>query len=435
MEKQKIFGKIYSPEHSEDVIENVWLHIHSDKIYIEAPQEFYGDKNWQILLGEFNGLDKVTFVNSHTGGGSSGSGGSWRRIYVSYMLKGVHLNSYQELVFKKVSLTSPALSNWITLPEGIEETDRNLYKVPEIRTILKTLVDDFLISIKIGHSREVSFKKLNVQKKCFISIESPNPIHVQDLSEVFRKIKKWILFITNKNPEFSEYYLTDTKDEVYELVNTLDDLNESRFTQNLSLSFYNLKTSIEPLFHEWMTNDKLHTIIDIIQEKEYNTDMSFQSYFLNMCVAIESFHYIFGDESKNEKTQIRINDRELILSLIQDQQLKERFEGVSQRWHESTYRERLKSYKNIFEQIMGDSFKFSASKLINKIVNTRNSLAHSGTYKDNMKHIELLLIGKVIEFTIKQEILKLLKYEPKREGQIIEDSKRHIEILASLNEY
>ena len=184
-----------------------------------------------------------------------------------------------------------------------------------------------------------------------------------------------------------------------------------------------------------MQIEKLETIVDLLQEKNYNTDMTFQSYFLNMCVSIESFHYIFKDESGNDNIGKRIKDREAILTLIEDPELKKRFSEISQRWNESTYRERLKSFKLTVEFIMGTTFDFSFTKLVNKIVDTRNSLAHTGTYTKQLKHVELLLIGKVIEFTLKIEVLKLLEYVPRRENDILENAKRYVQILANLNEY
>jgi hypothetical protein len=84
---------------------------------------------------------------------------------------------------------------------------------------------------------------------------------------------------------------------------------------------------------------------------------------------------------------------------------------------------------------MGNTFKCRPNDFIQKVVSTRNSLAHNGTYKEHLTHIELLLYGKVIEFVIKLEILKLFGTNAEYIQEIKDDSKMHIEILAKLNEY
>ena len=435
MQNQRLFGQIFTPDNPENKITGVWLNIENNTIFIEAPFNAFGDKNWKILLGEFNGLDKVTFLNIRTGGGSSGYGGSWRKLYVSTIIKGKHFHSEKELAFKKITLTSPAMAKWIRLCGGIKLIEPDLYQIPHNKEIFSINFEDINISASIGHMREFSSSNLNIEKNCYWVIESKNSKDLFSFSEIMRKIKKWILFVTNKNPEFSDYSVTDENDDHFELVNTLRDLNDSRFTQNLALNFQDVKSSIENMLYSWLEKEKLESIVELIQEKEYNTELSFQSYFLNMCVAIESLDFIFGVETINPKIESRTQDRQKISFLIKDEQLRENYEKESMGWLRSTYRERLKKYKNVFKSIMGNTFKRSPSDFLSKIVNTRNSLAHNGTYKEHLTHVELLLFGKVIEFVIKHEILKLLNYEISSNEKILLESKRHVEILARLNEY
>lgn len=435
MQNQRLFGQIFTPEKPNEKIKGVWLNIEKEKIFIEAPFDHFSAKNWKVLLGEFNGLDKVTFLNVHTGGGSSGYGGSWRKLHISIIIKGKHFYSETDLRFKSLTLNSPAMTKWIKLYDGIEKIESNLFKIPENKEILSIDFNDVNISVNIGHVRESSNSNLNIEKVCFWEIKSIDSTNLSTLSEIVRKIKRWILFVTNKNPEFSAYTLIDEKGESFELVNTLKNLNENRFTQNIALNFFDVKLSIGQMLSSWLEKEKLESIVELIQEKEYNTELSFQSYFLNMCVAIESLDFIFGNESLNNKIDSRTKDRQNIVSLIKDDELRDRFENETKNWLRSRYRERLKKYKEEFESIMGNTFKCNSNTFINNIVNTRNSLAHNGTYKEHLTHIELLLYGKVIEFVIKLEILRLFDTKIEYIQKITDHSKRHIEILAKLNEY
>jgi hypothetical protein len=318
MQNQRLFGQIFSPENPDEKITGVWLNIEKEKIFIEATFDHFGDKNWKILLGEFNGLDKVTFLNVHTGGGISGYGGSWRKLHISTIIKGEHFYSEADLIFKKITLNSPAMTNWIRLCEGIEIIESNLFKIPENKEVFSIDFNDVNISVNIGHLKESSSSNLSVEKACFWEIKAKDLTNLSTLSEITRKIKRWILFVTNKNPEFSTYTLFDDNGESFELVNTLKNLNENRFSQNLALNFYDVKSSIGKMLSSWLEKEKLESIVELIQEKEYNIELSFQSYFLNMCVAIENLDFIFGNESLNDKIGFRKQDRQNISLLIED---------------------------------------------------------------------------------------------------------------------
>lgn len=435
MDKERVFGQVFFPDTPDQIQKGIWLNITSDSIYLEVPLNSFGDQYWEVILGEFNGMDKVTFVNSRTGGGSSGAGGSWRKIHVSYLIKGVHFKSKKELEFTSLTLISPALTNWVIEKEGIERIKEGSFTAPDDKEIFSVSLENFEVSTILRYNRSFSQDELSIFKEVLLFIKSDSAVDIDEYSNLMRKIKRWILFVTNKDPEFSKYYLVSDRSSDLELINTLDNLKENRFTQNISFSYRKLRDSIETVFKNWIENEKLETIIDLLQEKQYNTDMSFQSYFLNMCVAIESFHSIFGDESSNQKIADRKNDRQKIADYIGDADLKSRFLNESQNWDKSRYRERLRTFKPTFETIMGTSFSFKPKELINKIVNTRNALAHTGTYREYLSHIELLLIGKVLEFTIKHEILNLLDFKSENESDVLEEAATHVKVLANLNKY
>ena len=84
---RRLFGRIFKPDIPSEVVEGVWLNIKDDSIFLESPLNNIVYDAWPIIHGEFNGMDKVTLVNASMGGGSSGSGGTWRRIFISYLIK------------------------------------------------------------------------------------------------------------------------------------------------------------------------------------------------------------------------------------------------------------------------------------------------------------------------------------------------------------
>ena len=101
MEKERFFGKIFLSNGINDKIDGVWLNIANNGIYVECPMDIGENQAWDIIHGEFIGLDKVTFVKAYVGGGQSGAGSSWCRIHVSYILKRCQIGSYSDLHFKQ----------------------------------------------------------------------------------------------------------------------------------------------------------------------------------------------------------------------------------------------------------------------------------------------------------------------------------------------
>lgn len=56
----------------------------------------YEDRKWNIILGEFIGIDQITFVNCYTSGDyASGAGGAYQNIHVSYLIKDFHAFTFR----------------------------------------------------------------------------------------------------------------------------------------------------------------------------------------------------------------------------------------------------------------------------------------------------------------------------------------------------
>lgn len=435
MIENRYFGHIFLPETPKQKIEGVWLNINNNSIYLETSYNSLFDQKWELIQGVFNGLGDVTLVDTLAGAGSSGKGGTWRKITVSYMLKGIHVNNVADLCFSKITLFSPTLTRWITEPGRINQVDYFNYEIPLNKTIFSVTLDEIKISLLVTHQHELSASSLDVKKLAIFIIESVSELHISDISEKIRRIKKWILFVTNKNPEFSEYYVSSETNKGIEVVNTLDNLNESKFTQSLSLQYYIAKSCLQKMFENWMKNEKLIPIIDLILDRNYNTSMSSQSYFLNVCVGIEHFHDEFRHNPNKDLINERKKNKAEISNLIKDDALRKWFRKTTQYWDRADLRDRLNSFRLPISKIIGDTFSFTVDELIDKILKTRNSMAHDGSYSKHFTYIELFLVSSVLELTLKCEILNLLEYSTEIEHDVLLESKNHIRSLARINEY
>lgn len=135
MESSRIFGTIIFPENGEK-LENVWLNLAESAIYLEIPYSFYGDANWPVLQGQFNGMHVITLVHCRTGGGGDGMGGSYRRVNVSYIIEDFAAKSMADLKFKEIVLRSPALRDWIVTLNSIKHSDTRAFSLPEPELII-----------------------------------------------------------------------------------------------------------------------------------------------------------------------------------------------------------------------------------------------------------------------------------------------------------
>ena len=62
----------------------------------------------------------------------------------------------------------------------------------------------------------------------------------------------------------------------------------------------------------------------------------------------------------------------------------------------------------MFKKISSDTFQYDIEEIFSKIVKTRNNIALNGVNDKYFTRIELLLVGKVLEFTLRISILKNL---------------------------
>lgn len=437
MEINRIFGRIFLPETPGKEIE-AWLTISEKQILLEASITASRIEQWPLILGKFNGIDRITFVNCHASDGVSvGAGGSYRRIRVSYCIKMLHVNDPSELKFSKVTLLAPALSAWIHEKEWIEEVKDNLYKIPDHEEVLNVELDNVTVIVNNSHSIRHSDRELHIKKVCTVLLQSKCPIDINDFANIWRHLKKMILFLTNKNPEFDKIFLYTDDNNEFELINVKDEIKDDRFSQSIDISFHHVSGSFKTVVSNWFGQKKLQAIIDLVLEKSLNTQLSAQGFFLNVCVALETFNDHFL-EIDMEEANARFAKREEIIKLIQNEDLCQWFKEHSANWKNPTLRERLSTYRTTIEFIMGKVFegKFETDTFIGSIVKTRNNIAHTGEYLKRFTYYELFLASKIIEYTIRLEILNLLGVGINGGNRsLLKEAQNNLETLAYLNNY
>ena len=434
MENERIYGSIFYPDYPEKKTTGVWLSISKESIFIEVPNTTMDSEHWQIILGNFDGIDEITFVDCYSSGYSLGSGGQYMKIYISYLIKGLHAYSAGDLSFNSIALTSPALTKWVIEKEGIRTLGNKTYQVSEEKEIARVTIESIEIVIRLEHSITHSFNNLEINKVCSISLESASMIDISVFSELMRHLKKLILFITHKDPEFERYFVYKDKHSNYEIINTNKSLKDSQFTQGIQVRYRDVNALLAEIMQKWFGLKKLHTVIDLILERCYNTEMSTQGYFLNVCMGIEIFQNTFGkkaDEIINSADKI---NKEKVISRLDDVVLLKWFNEKSQGWNNPNLKSRLMQFEMEIKQMINGVFDLSTEQFIDKIKDTRNDIVHRGTYKKQFAGSELFIAIKVVEFVLRLEIMKLIGIDiNKAPYSLSENARRNVAILNGMN--
>ncbi|MEH0156454.1 HEPN domain-containing protein [Limibacter armeniacum] len=434
-EESRFFGKLILGDNK--VVDGVWLYITDDVIYLEVPLKVLIDDRIPLIKGAFNNFGNVSFFNCYLGGGETGVGGGYRRIIVGYMLKGGIYNSLSDLRFNLLQFESQTLVSWINDYDTLFPFDDTNVSVefPKQKNILNVEYQGFAISITIGRDSKSSPHRYVSNKKCFISIRTNEAVHLDDFLDLKLKIENFILFVTNKDPHFSKCVLIEEQRSYVELINVSGNVKENKLPHNIRLSYIDIESDFKTVFYNWVSNDEVRTVIDLILEKCYNTELSPQGFFLNMCVAIECYHDKFIKNDTSEDIAERLEKREMISQLIDNEELRSWFRQKSNFWTRPDMRDKLMAFEQVFKVIHGEVFPYTTKKLIDKILKTRNTMAHDGAFDKYLSRIELVILGKVLEYTLKVELLKLLGINKNVVDSLIEESRNNVESLAKWNEY
>jgi phosphoribosyl-AMP cyclohydrolase len=434
--EERIFGKISFPGPQVKVIENIWLTITSTSIFLEIPWNGFGHETWSIIHGKFIGMDEVTFIGARIGGGISGGESSYRRLHVTAIVKGVHLQSVDDLVFNELNLESPALMNWITEPHYVETDHSGNYKLPDVLKVIDGTFDDFDLLITLGHAVNSSFRAVDINQRCMIKVSFKENIHWNLILDRVYLLKKFILFITNSDPSFS-FMALSTSAGGYEVIIPMKKLDESNFSQNILCSYPSLKNHIPAILKLWFEQSKIQPIIDLLLEKYFNTNLSMPRHFQNVCIALETYHEKFIDRNVALVDSSKLTNRQLIVEkLSDDESLKQWFETESSFWSKPNLIDRLVQFKSLIQRLIDDTIDCDIDDLLNKIKQTRNEITHQGISNKRFNSIELILTAKTIEFAVKLDILRFCKVDiDVIHNSLIEDGKMDIQRLATLNYY
>ncbi len=115
---------------------------------------------------------------------------------------------------------------------------------------------------------------------------------------VYKKIKIFLGFIGVFGKQQDEFYLRE-ENLIYEgqdepitmkFLTKNFDTNNSGILTHTKINFTDIERSIDTILNNWLTNEKIQDSIILVMEKYTFIKLTVETYFLNTCFAIETFH-------------------------------------------------------------------------------------------------------------------------------------------------
>jgi hypothetical protein len=437
-------GYIYKPENPKVIQDSVRLEISDNKIefeYTENSPDLSVFSKIGVILGVFNGIGKVTFLDCNMSGSASGSGANVKKYNADLMLLGVHISDWQKFKFSKCIVNIPSLFDWVGI-SAIKNrlwTENKLYsEIPE--EIKLATFEKYELLFSFGYQSKFAKNKIHLNQYTNLKIVAlKDEIHLSDLLDIIVHFKKFILLIANESP-FSETITLFSNKYKYEhdrqlipidlVVNPERQNNIQLSISAIRIEFNKIQNNFEEIIKTWYENTKLYSSIDLIIEKFLNPKLSRENDFLNSCFSIETFHRRFRKLEVFEKPIFK-KIRKSIIDNIENDDHKKFIKEKLAYANEPTFRARLLDLKTRFENILPSDM--NVDDYIIKIVKTRNFLVHRTQNENTFDDFDMFYAARYIESIVRICILIELKFPEKIIHKVENCNKSHLQQMYHLN--
>lgn len=378
------------------------LDIYSDITFVPAEYLLYGfqeldpedKKRWNILHGEFEELGKVTFLDCFQVLYLNNRGLFTGAIQFIKLFTGTSIQDHTQKFISSVTLWSAALNEWFC--EDLSLLEKHLGSTHPLHVVEMEAED---LQIKVVWNGDLGSYNENTVPVIEIEMLFLKPLSIYEFGVLHHKLQNLILFLTNDDPTLHFLHYNEAESFV---IRKVQEFNRDWFTNAVEFSFAEIAQELGTIFQNWFGYPKMDNIRDLLLERKYNIDLSKERYFLNMCVALESFHNRFvkknvslGDHSILEK-RVQIKSY-----LAENPELQKWFLEKSSHWKNPTLFDRLIDLKNDYSQVVQDLFKIPIEELIRKVKKCRDHLAHDGEYTMIFQdEVELFLVGYSLEMVL-----------------------------------
>lgn len=437
------FGKIFYPDPDKDVIQGANLYSNDMGIFIEfdIPRIQIPNKP-QIILGEFTGHGPITCLENEIFGFESGQGGNRCKYKVGYLFTGMLFPRVEDIKFNLAVFHVNSLVEW--------------FNIKTIKTqFLETNIEfgpDQIIDLKIQGFDKAYFKftfsynskrySVTVSEQVTFILTTLVAENLDYFFNIVIKLKKLFSFLSNTRFEIDDISLyckpknlpselqpdSLLKVMLYEQRQSISPCPTSEF---LNIKYLDVKEYFPNLLMHWLSLSQDNIVIDLLMEKAYNQELSYKTYFLNVCFALEVYHNNYINDQRLSKEEFK-KIKDYLKETIKDLNVKVWIGNKLKLGNQPSFRDRLSYFKNDLSEIYYSDLEI----LFNKIIYTRNSFVHPSIKSQYIvtDEFELYIISITLETVIKGAILKDLGIEPENITRIYNEAKRHIDIIVKRND-
>ena len=439
--KQYTGNVFFEEDNFKNKIIGAILTINNDIFTIEFQSDKHFRKDYSIIQGEFLDLGYVTLIECYFSG-STTSIVNLTKYNVQHLITEVKINSIDNLLAKSMYVKMDTLKNWLNLSNlsgSLIFGGKIEYSKSE--KILLYDSNDFSINIHFCLNEYSQFKKNTITLTEFNQLEISSKhksVNIFELYNIYKKIKIFLAFIGVFSKENDEFKFVDDDfkfENQFEPISMkfftkfFDTTNDGIITHN-KIEFKDIEPNISKILDNWLTNDKIQDSIILVMEKYTFIKLTVETYFLNTCFAIETFHRKNRTNKVFSETEFK-KIKKGIRAKLETQEEIDLFNDKLIYANEPTYKSRLISLKSEFSAITIDGF--DIDDYIDRIVKTRNYLVHRGSKTNTFSNIKLYYASVYLETLTKYCIMEKIGFEKDYLKKVFANSGKNIDQIYKLN--
>lgn len=370
--KTKYYGEIWLPDN--ELKHFCVLNFKENEVTLETNLKSNRNSYKQdILVGLFNGLGYLTFINNIIHLNSNGV----ISVYIynpEFTFVGSHHINPNTLKLKEFMIDNEALNNWIRHIHFYNFQDNFLEKEEDLRHKIK--IESKYLDIEIIRNTSYSTNKdyFQLSNKGYISFKSAEDLNLLEGIELYKSFQKFLLFIYGESARFKSFKFKCQDCNEWLSLYYYDNLNKDDNFNFISLVYKNLEDNLNNILFNWYTSNDIQFCSDIVLENLLAAKVSNNRRFTNSLSAFEAYTQRFGKKYKKPTLKRYLVDEiELIIKLT----------GLSE-----------------------DKINYS----ILKIIRSRDFYVHGNKgQKDVYSQFELLYISFLIDYIVGIRLLEQLK--------------------------
>jgi hypothetical protein len=427
---------------------NFWTKITGATLTIENNTyilEFQSDKcyreNQKIIQGEFLDLGFVTLVNCQLSGISTGIV-NVTKFNAEHIITQIKFKTPEDLLATSLHVRMDTILSWLrksNLTGNMFFEGKMEYSKAEKITIYEN--DEYVINIHsfLNEHIESSINKITLTEYFELEICSKiGSIAIFELFNIYKKIKMFFAFVGVFSAKADNFYLKqenllfgNQSEPITMKFHTIDfEISNTGLITHNRIEFNEIEGDLPVILNNWIKNGNIQDSIILVLEKYTFIKLTVETYFLNTCFAIETFH------RKNINNKVLPKSffdkiKKGIRAKLETQEEMDLFNDRLIYANEPTFKNRLLSLKKEFQIVTIEDF--NIDDYINKIVKTRNYLVHRGSNSSIFNASEMHYASVYLETLTKYCLMQNIGFDKELLRKIFKSSGERINQFYEIN--